>query len=629
MASLDYISEQPKAIARPNLEITPVAEDDFDGEDDGKVKMPTFASMKRKVTTKEGWLGDYDFKALCMPQIPWSFRRNSKKRNRPSPFYALDAPMPILLAMICGFQHCLAMIGGLITPPIIFSSQLGFDSATTNQAVAVSLMASGFLSILQLSRFPIPFTKRKYWVGSGLLCVLGTSFATLSTASSIFSALYADGTCPSTLVDGLVVRQACPQAYGYLLGTSCLCSLVTMGMAFAPPKVLKRIFPPIVTGTVVLLIGASLVGKSGALNWMGGTNNCRSRPETGLFRLCPTINGAHPLPWGSAEYFGLGFLSFFTIILVEFVGSPAMKSASIVMGLLVGCIVAGPAGYISNSTVTSAPAITFLWRETFPLKIYGPAVLPMIAVYLSLAMECTGDITASSEASRQPVTGKLHDSRVQGGLLSDGLAGLFSGLMMNAPVSTFAQNNGVISVTRCANRFAGYFCCLFLILFGILAKLSGVFLAIPNSVLGGVTTFLFASVAVSGLKIISRCGFTRRDRIILAGALSLGFANLLVSDWASHIFTYSGSNAALKGFINSIVIVLSTPFLIGGLVASLLNATLPAEPEEDVEDQERVDEDLDSVEMGAGGRMKATSADVEEARRRSFANENSDDGKAV
>ncbi|GAA5903348.1 hypothetical protein JCM6882_008144 [Rhodosporidiobolus microsporus] len=624
--STSYISDQPKAV--PTLNIAPV-EDNFD--EDGKVSLPSLAQVKRKLTTKDGWLGDFDFVTLCMPQWPWG-----KKRSRhAAPFYALDEPMPILLAIICGAQHALSMLAGLITPPIIFASQLGFNAERQNQMVAVSLISSGILSILQMSRFPIPFTKRKYWVGSGLLCVLGTSFATLSTASSIFSALYADGTCPSIIVDGQTVRQPCPEAYGYLLGTSCVCSLFEMLMAFIPPKTLKKIFPPIVTGTVVMLIGASLVGKSGALNWMGGSNNCRYRPETGIFRLCPTINGAHPLPWGSPEYLGLGFLSFFTIILVEFFGSPAMKSASIIMGLVVGCIVAGPAGYISGASIKSAPAITFLWRETFPMKVYGPGILPMLAVYITLAMEATGDITASSEASRQPVRGKLHDSRVQGGILADGIAGCLSGLFQNAPVSTFAQNNGVISVTRCANRFAGYFCAFFLILVGILAKISGVFLAIPNSVLGGVTTFLFASVAVSGLKIISTCAFSRRDRIILAGALSLGLMALLVTDFTSHIFTYTGSNNALKGFMNSIIIVLSTPFLIAGIVASLLNATLPADPEEkpvveEQEAEERYQEEVDAVEMGTGKSVSSGGDGIEEERLRpTFVRGTTDDGKAI
>ncbi|KPV72973.1 uncharacterized protein RHOBADRAFT_17422 [Rhodotorula graminis WP1] len=605
-SAVDYISEQPKEIRQldPRGRTEPAAVDGgdaFEEHGDGRVSLPTWATVKHKLTTRDGWFGDYDFGYLCMPQLPCSFGRG-KKEMRSAQFYGLNESMPLMLAIICGLQHALAMLAGLITPPIIFAGQLGFSGARQNQMVAVSLLASGILSIVQMTRVPIPFTNKRYWLGTGLITVVGTSFATLSTASAIFSALYADGTCPSTVVNGTVVRGACPEAYGMLLGTSCLCSILPMAMSFVPPRILKRIFPPTVTGVVVLLIGAKLVGESGALNWMGGSGACRSRPAEGLFALCPSINAPHPLPWGSAEFLGLGFLSFMTIIIIEFVGSPAMRSASIILGLAVGCLVAGPLGYIDSSSIRTAPAITFLWVETFPLKIYGPAILPMLAVYISLAMEAIGDVTASSEASRQPVKGALFDSRIQGGVLADGLNGLLSGLAMNAPVSIFAQNNGVISVTRCGNRFAGYVCACFLILFGILAKISGVFLAIPNSVLGGVTTFLFASVAVSGLKILSTASFSRRDRVILAAALSFGLTTMLVKDWTSYIFTYKGGNAALKGFMNSLIIILSTPFLIAGIIASLLNATLPLDADDEDKAQHPpllLDDDAtDSLESG-------------------------------
>lgn len=272
-----------------------------------------------------------------MPQFPWACGSGGRKRTRSAPFYALDSQLPIFLTLICGLQHALAMLAGLITPPIIFAGQLGFSPAQQTQMVAVSLIASGFLSMVQMTRFPIPFTRRKYWMGTGLVTVVrpfpaslrwcerpkgtrltfvhlqvGTSFATLSTASAIFNALYADGTCTSQVIDGVTVRDACPKAYGYLLGTSALCSLLPMLMSFVPPKVLKRVFPPVVTGVVVLLIGAKLVGDSGALAWLGGSGACRSRPTTGPNMTCPT--GSHRLPWGSPEYLGLGFLSFMTII---------------------------------------------------------------------------------------------------------------------------------------------------------------------------------------------------------------------------------------------------------------------------------------------------------------------------
>jgi uric acid-xanthine permease len=132
------------------------------------------------------------------------------------------------------------------------------------------------------------------------------------------------------------------------------------------------------------MIGASLVGSSGFPNWGGGSNNCQTRPPDGIFQLCPTIFAPRPLPcacsltdivrgtdlsfrWGSPEFIGLGFLSFITIIITEMFGSPFLKNISIIMGLAVGCIVAGAAGYIDSSSIKQAPAITFLWCVTLPL----------------------------------------------------------------------------------------------------------------------------------------------------------------------------------------------------------------------------------------------------------------------
>lgn len=142
-------------------------------------------------------------------------------------------------------------------------------------------------------------------------------------------------------------------------------------------------------------------------------------------------------------------------------GSPFLKNASIICGLVVGMIVAGATGYVDGSSIKTARSITFFWVETFPLsvdpyrlrlsklmqfvcnsKIYAPAILPMLAVYIALTMEVMGDIVASSEASREPIDGLLLDSRIAGGILADGFNGMLSALFTNAPLSIFAQNNG-------------------------------------------------------------------------------------------------------------------------------------------------------------------------------------------
>lgn len=543
-----------------------------------------FGIVRHKVTTKHGWLGDYDYRWLCLPSLP------TARRKQP-PFYGIDDELPLVLAMTSGLQHALAMLAGLITPPIIFASSLMLDPATSSYMISASLIGSGILSLVQLSRTKL---WGGYYLGTGLLSVVGTSFATLSTANAIFNVMYANGTCPSTTAtDGTITRGPCPDAYGMLLGTSLICAFLEIGMSFLPPRLLQRIFPPMVTGTVILLIGASLIGSSGILDWGGGSNGCQARPTSGIYQLCPTVGSPHALPWGSPQFIGLGFLSFVSIILTELFGSPFLKNASIIVGLAVGCIVAGAAGYIDGSTITSAPTITFLWVHRFKINVYPPAILPMLAVYVSMAMEAIGDITASAEVSRIPVEGKDFDSRIQGGVLSDGIGGFLSALFTVTPLSVFAQNNGVISVTRCANRTAGRWCCAFLIIFGCLGKVSGFFLAIPNPVLGGVTTFLFASVAVSGLRVLSYVKFTRRDRFILAAALSFGVGDLLVPDIFTYLFDgVKNPSKGLQGLFESITIMLSTPFLVSGIVVLVLNLILPQDM-----DMLQQDEDKEDVEV--------------------------------
>ncbi|KAI1796265.1 Xanthine/uracil permease [Ganoderma leucocontextum] len=548
--------------------------------------------IKWKVATRHGWLGDYDYAWLCMPNLPW--KRGGKRAKTGPPFYALDSDLPIILAAASGLQHALAMLAGLITPPIIFANALNLDSEISAYMISASLIGCGILSLVQMSRLRL---FGGYYLGTGLISVVGTSFATLSTANAIFNTMYTNGTCPSTVADdGTVTRGPCPDAYGMVLGTSLICAFLEIFMSFIPARILKRIFPPMVTGTVIVMIGASLIGSSGIPNWGGGSNDCMSRPSSGIFQLCPTTLAPRPLLWGSPEFIGLGFLSFISIIFTELFGSPFLKNISIIVGLAVGCIVAGAAGYIDGSSIKTAPAITFLWVHTFKIRVYPPAILPMLAVYISLAMEAIGDITASAEVSRVAVVGEEFDSRIQGGVLSDGIGGFLSALFTVTPLSIFAQNNGVIAITRCANRTAGRFCCCFLILFGVIGKISGVFLAIPNPVLGGVTTFLFATVAISGIRVLSYNRFTRRERFILASAMSFGIGNLLVPTIFTHLFDgVRNPNQGLQGLFDSITIIISTPFLMSGLVALVLNLILPEEdPVGDDDDVVKVSEDVEA-----------------------------------
>jgi uric acid-xanthine permease len=114
--------------------------------------------------------------------------------------------------------------------------------------------------------------------------------------------MYKNGYCP---VDDAGKEGPCPKAYGALIGTAALCSLVEISLSFLPPKVLQRVFPPIVTGPTVLLIGVDLIGSAGFKDWAGDSGLCSGASPPAFFALCPDILAPHALPWGSAQYIGM------------------------------------------------------------------------------------------------------------------------------------------------------------------------------------------------------------------------------------------------------------------------------------------------------------------------------------
>ena len=528
----------------------------------------------RKWTTKDGLLGDYDYAFLFTPSYPFqeylARKRGVELVHRDQPFFSLNADVPVVLGMILGLQHSLSMLAGVISPPILISTMINLDQSVQEYLVSASLIVSSLMSAIQITRVPIPFTS--YYVGSGLISVLGTSFASITLVGNVFPMMYDTGFCPVS-EDG--TQLACPDGYGAILGTACVCGLLEVAMSFTPANILQSLFPKIVTGPVILCIAFSLI-KSGFSDWAGGSG-C-------VGAICPSEGAPMAGDWGSARFVGLGFLVFSTIIIFEKYGAPIMKSCAVILGLLVGCIVAAACGYFNKTSIDAAPGGTFIWVHTFKLSVYGPAVLPMLVLYIVLATEAMGDLTATCDVSRLETEGAEYESRIQGGVLCDGLSGILSGLCTITPMSTFAQNNGVISITKCASRQVGYWCCFFMFLMGIVAKFGAALVAIPKPVLGGMTTFLFTSVAVSGIKIISTIPLTRRDRFVLTCSLALGIGAVLVPTWFGTFFHYNGSNNTLQGFLNAIVLIMESGFAVCAIVGVIMNQLLPQELDEELMD---------------------------------------------
>jgi xanthine/uracil permease len=242
--------------------------------------------LKHYLTSREGWVGDYDYLYLLTPNI-WPLNR--KYCDYEAPFYGLNDQVPILLTIILGFQHALSMVGSIVSPPLaIAGGAFYFDTELTEYLVSASFIVTGIATALQVTRVHIKGTP--FHIGTGLLSVVGPTFDILAITGNYSALRYAKGTCP-TASDGTSLP--CPAAWGAVLG-SMLCTVwIQILMSLVPPKALNKLFPKMVTGSLLLLVGVYLIGN-GLQNW-GGSSNCHD--GSGYYKLCPNIDAPRPLPW--------------------------------------------------------------------------------------------------------------------------------------------------------------------------------------------------------------------------------------------------------------------------------------------------------------------------------------------
>jgi uracil-xanthine permease len=416
------------------------------------------------------------------------------------------------------------------------------------------------------------------------MCLIATSFAFLPTAENTIDTLMAEG-------------KTFDEAYGSLLGVFLLGAVLQALIAFIPPPTLRKIFPPWLAGMGVFLIGVNLVGV-GMMQW-GGGGDCGSDLST----TCTGVGKSH-LAYGSTEYVGLGFFVMCTLIFLELFGSPFLRSCSIALAILIGYFVAALTTdregnpYTDLEPVREAPTILFLWTKTFPIGFYGPAFLPTLIAYLVSTVETYGDTSATAEASGFKAGDKEWDEAIQGGLLGDSVNSFISALGMVLPSTTLSQNIGIISLTNVAAREAGLACGLWMFLYGIFGKFGAFLTVIPLPVFGGMSTFLFANIAVSGIRVMTSEPINRRTRFILAISLSFGLGTIVYPKFFTSNFLDCPAieSPAGRGICNAAILTLSTGYAIGCVVALLLNSFLPVDEEETpVAKKEKIVEDPKAV----------------------------------
>jgi len=439
--------------------------------------------------------------------------------------YGLEDKPPVRDAIFAAIQHVFACFVGIITPALIISGALELPPADSSYLVSMSLFVSGIATFIQ--------AKKMGPVGSGLLSVQGTSFAFIGPIIAAGLAVIGAGGTPQ-------------EALGTIFGLCFIGSFIEMILSrfiqFA-----SQIVTPLVTGIVVTLIGLTLVNVG--LTSMAGGFAARAN-ET----------------FGDPSNLLLAGLVLAIIVTLNNVRSTFLRMSSVAIGLLVGYMVAIPMGLVNFSNLAGLPAFTVPVPFKYGFGFNVAAFIPFAFLFLITTIESTGDLTATSLLTGQPIAGKKYFDRIQGGVLGDGVNSAIAAIFNTFPNTTFSQNNGVIQLTGIGSRYVGLFIAGVFVLLGLVPVVAGVFQTIPQPVLGGATIIMFGSVAVAGIKIISTVNLNKRASIILATSLALGLGVSVVPDALDKLPTLMKS-------------IFSSGISTGGLVALFLNIVLPGERE--------------------------------------------------
>ncbi|GAB5373634.1 MAG: nucleobase:cation symporter-2 family protein [Acuticoccus sp.] len=432
--------------------------------------------------------------------------------------YGLDDRPPLPNALLAAVQHILASIVGIVTPTLIIGGVLGLGE-NIPYLIAMSLFVSGVATFIQCRRIGP--------VGSGLLSLQGTSFAFLGAILAAGFAVKGRGGTPEDIL---------AMVFGLCL-VGCVVEIILSQFV----DKLERIVNPTVTGIVITVIGLSLV-KVGFTDLAGGA--------TAGEDLGKPVNLI------------LGFIVVAVILVVTFLGNPVLRISAIMVGLVVGTIIAAVLGMVDPAPLSNAALFALPQPLKFGLDFDIGLFVPFAFLYLVTAIETSGDLTANSVISHQPIDGPVYMRRIKGGILGDGVNSGIAALFNTFPNTTFSQNNGVIQMTGVASRYVGYFISLILVVMGLFPIIGSIFLLIPKSVLGGATLVLFGTIAVAGIRILSTQKMDLRRIYILAVSFGLGLGVTLVPDATQH----------LPAFLKQVV---AAPITLAGLSAIILSLAIP------------------------------------------------------
>ena len=421
--------------------------------------------------------------------------------------YNIDGKVPIAKAIPFGLQHVLAMFVANIAPILIVSEACGLSAQDKGKLIQVAMIVAGIGSLIQM--FPIK------WIGARLPIVMGISFTFVSVFCYVGPRYGYGAVIGAVIIGGLVEA---------LLGL------------FA--KFWRRIITPIVAASVVTAIGFSLLSV-GANSFAGGVGAA---------------------DFGSWKNWLLGVVTLLCCLLFNIFAKGYLKQLSVLFGLGVGYVLAICIGKVDFSALFGVGVISLPKLLPYQPEFNVSAIVSVVVIFLVSATETIGDTSAmtSSVLGREP-----SDREISGSLMCDGLVSSFSALFGCLPITSFSQNVGLLAMTGVVNRFAIATGACVMIVAGVFPAVGAVLATLPEAVLGGCTVMMFGTIVISGLQMLSRCGFSQRNITIAALSLGVGLGFTQVPEmfalFPDIVRTVFGENCVAVVFIVSIILDLLMP----------------------------------------------------------------------
>lgn len=365
-------------------------------------------------------------------------------------------------AAILGLQHLLAMYSGSILVPIMIASALGYSSQQLTYLISTDIFMCGVATFLQLQL-------NKYF-GIGLPVVLGVAFQSVAPLIMIGQKHGSGAMFGALIVSGV-----------YVLLIAGFCSKIA------------NFFPAIVTGSVITTIGLTLIPVA-----IGNMGNNSEKP--------------------TAQSLLLAAVTILIILLVNIFAKGFLKSIAILIGLMVGTIVASCRGLVDFTPVTQAPLMHVPTPFYFGIPKFEFSSIIMMCIIATVSLvESTGVYFALSDISKET----LDSTRLRNGYRAEGIAVLLGGIFNTFPYTGFSQNVGLVKLSGIKTRLPIYYAASFLILLGLVPKFGALAQIIPSPVLGGAMLIMFGFVSVQGMQILARVDFEHNEHDFLIAAVSI------------------------------------------------------------------------------------------------------------